>query len=304
MKQYIKYFVIACVLTIVIAPIMIISIWWLFTKTVNLHVDNSKHIAVFGNSMGECSINDTILSDFQNCCCSGMYYTMGKGVVISFLEQNPQVDTVFLSLGEFTYTLSKNKVIDTLDLSYYSAFAGYVAYDGIKVFEGGNIRTTISKLYSVRKLIKPHYGYLYLVRDNLHNGKQWSIDWFDEKYPVNVDSLSFDTDFKKRTEHITAINEIIEYCHKTNRTVVIYNPPTYQISNWIDDNNYNKFLLTLNNVLVADYTYFEFPDDSYRGDVQHLNHKGAEFFCEYIKKNGWHLETPQQYYNRRSSKKD
>ncbi|MCQ2344430.1 MAG: hypothetical protein MJ002_05855 [Paludibacteraceae bacterium] len=303
MKQYIKYLLTAFVVTIIILQMAILCVWWIFTKTVDLHVDDSKHIAVFGNSMGECSINDTILPNFRNCCCSGMSYNMERGLLTSFLEQNPQIDTVFLSLGEFSYVLLNNKK-DTLDLAYYNSFAGYVAYDGIRVFEQGGPREVISRFMSVFNLIKPHYGYLYLVRDNLHSGKQWSTDWFNDKYPTNVDSLSFDEDLKNKTRQLDAFNEIIEYCHKTNRVVVIYNPPTYQISNWIDDNNYNKFLLTLNNVLVADYTYFELPDDSYRGDVQHLNHKGAEYFCEYIKKNGWHLETSQQYYNRRNLKND
>ena len=38
--------------------------------------------------------------------------------------------------------------------------------------------------------------------------------------------------------------------------------------------------------LIADYEDFEFPDDSYYGDVHHLNSKGADYFTSYLAKNG------------------
>ena len=34
--------------------------------------------------------------------------------------------------------------------------------------------------------------------------------------------------------------------------------------------------------LVADYSRFVFPDDSYYGDLEHLNRKGATYFSEHI----------------------
>ena len=52
-------------------------------------------------------------------------------------------------------------------------------------------------------------------------------------------------------------------------------------------------------MLVADYSSFVFPDISYYGDVYHLNYRGAEYFSNYIKENGWHLETTEKYYNRK-----
>jgi len=302
MKRFlIKSLIAICLLPLIIVPIEL-CIWHIYSENVDLKTDERKHLAVFGNSMGECSINDSILVDFQNCCCSGLDFVMGKNVIKAYLKQNKQVDTVFLTLGVYSFTLNERSSKEDMDVAKCHSSATYIAFLGTEIFDlYGYKNISNCFLSGVENLSgKPHYGYLYLKRNNLNDrNATWSRYWFDSTYPVNADSLSFEEEMESSTLIRYALNDIISYCHATNRVVVIYQPPTYHISNWIDDTNYTKYLLTLDNVLIADYTDFEFPDDNYyRGDVHHLNHYGAEFFCSYIKKNGWHYETPQQYYDR------
>lgn len=312
MKQYIKYLCLSIIMPIAIIVPLVLQVWYIYSKSVDFKVDESKHLVVFGNSMGACSINDSILCDFQNGCAHGLSLIMEKNVILAYLEQNTQVDTVFISLGEFTYSLARYNGADEeekIDLPRFKNFANHIAFLGKDVFMYYRPANIVCSFISVLYLNihqKPAFGYTGLRTKNILRFNDdkicGTIAWYNKNYPVNIDSLSFGESMEEKEKLQMALNEIIAYCHATNRTVVLYHSPTYHINNWIDDTNYNKYLLTLSNdVLIADYSDFEFPDDyQYRIDVQHLNHKGAEYFCEYIKKNGWHLETPQQYYNRRS----
>lgn len=47
----------------------------------------------------------------------------------------------------------------------------------------------------------------------------------------------------------------------------------------IDDNGYLSLLRSElgDSLLIADYARFEFPDSSYFGDLEHLNHRGGAF---------------------------
>lgn len=71
--------------------------------------------------------------------------------------------------------------------------------------------------------------------------------------------------------------------------MVVLNTPIYKtLGVFLDDDGYKKLILSElgDSTLIADYICFEFPDDSYYGDVEHLNKKGAEYFSSYIAKNG------------------
>lgn len=300
MKQYIKYLLLTVVVSVTLWIIIVLTIWSVYTANANIKCEIGRNIAVFGNSMGECCFNDTILTNYKNCCTSGIPLMMQKGFIKSYLEKNSQIDTVLIVLGEYSCSYSDKKEIEQRkwNMKYYKRFSGYCAFNGHNVFKTCNISEIVCSLLSLDNLNPPYYGYRHLERSNLNSGGQWSIEWWRREHPVNVDSLTFEQSLQEKKMLVSSIKEIIDFCKENQITLVIFNPPTYHITDYLDPHNYYKYLSTLTNVFVADYTELSMPDDYY-GDVHHLNHLGATFFSNYIKENGLDIESTQEFYCRK-----
>jgi hypothetical protein len=93
---------------------------------------------------------------------------------------------------------------------------------------------------------------------------------------------------KKRDEEESPLQkrylqQMLSLCNEHNVRLILINTPTYQSQKY--DNNVSKLYEYRNRYLkqadLFDYSNFSLPD-SCRGDIAHLNYKGAKIFSEYL----------------------
>ena len=95
----------------------------------------------------------------------------------------------------------------------------------------------------------------------------------------------------------------IEICRERNVVPVLFATPLYQYDRWVDMQAFVEYMKTYDeDVLIADYEDFQFPDDSYYGDVHHLNCKGADYFTSHLAHEGIKAIPLKQWIEEKSSK--
>lgn len=273
--------------------------WGIITAEdkVNFSLPKDKNILVIGNSMGETSLNDSILENWTNQCQSGTEYSDFIVPLDKMLNENSQIDTVCIISGKFNlgiWLTKDSSFIDT-EVNAYLAKSKYVY---LNILDKQYAIDHLSRKYfylipfakNVRFYIPEKFGgYLYLQRHNLFNpNKNWGITEYEQhlnKRGTRIHSL----EEIKRTHSIQIkfLKRLIDICHRKKVVCVLLDTPCYHMDKYCDDKGYQQLLATLpDSVRWANYTNFQLPDTSYYGDVHHLNHLGAEFFSRYIKKHG------------------
>jgi hypothetical protein len=82
--------------------------------------------------------------------------------------------------------------------------------------------------------------------------------------------------------------KIADLCKSKDVTLILINVPIYKPEIYGNTDDVDAFFNTyLQGTIYADYSAFSLPD-SCRGDIGHLNYKGAELFSQYLQE---HLST-------------
>ena len=77
---------------------------------------------------------------------------------------------------------------------------------------------------------------------------------------------------------------------------VLFFTPLYQYDRWFTMKSFCDFIRDYEeNTLISDYEDFKFPDDTYYGDVHHLNKKGSIYFTSHIANNGLKTQTLKEW---------
>jgi len=242
-----------------------------------------KHL-VLGHSQSECAYNDSLLTSFYNLSSSGesYFYNYYKAKII--LEQNPQIETVFI---EF----SNNQIIEKMNQwiwgeryisNKYPKYAPFIDNRGKILLMSKNISgfinsSSISAKIKINRIIKGDYnflktwgGYQFLIRD-----KTDSI--------VNVlanksTSKKILTDSNNTSQYnIYYLRMLVDLCYDYKKTVFLIRSPLHEMyPGYKNEIEYQAIL----NHRFADVEYVDFSkfplSNAEFGDLQHLNHKGAK----------------------------
>lgn len=270
------------------------SAYYRIRSHLDFHIQPDQHIVVLGSSLGECCINDSILVGWRNLCRSGEYYVYCVPVLERVLAVNPQIDTVFITAGIPSFAgfedcdfynagiqdLRSHRgsiaISDSMEREFYfdnSNFIPYLLVSGLDAFTSP----------------PPSLGkYLFLKRHALQHGDKGGIAQYEQSVVRRGGRhYSYEMLWESHQVQIAGLERIIELCKKHHVQCVIFNTPLYHIERFYEDKGYVEYLSTLDDsLLIADYNSFVFPDTLYYGDVNHLNHLGAEYFCKHIKKHG------------------
>lgn len=287
-----------------IAINIIIKLVWVYVIPFKQDViKNDKiHTVVVGSSTSECSLNDSILTSYLNLSQSALWFAANYGSVIWTNEYNDvKIDTVICSAGitSFLY-YTPGSLAETPERIHRSELYSTLCYsDFFKTFykNVGYIKNLFTPInYSDFIVTRIGGEFTPINRQKLHDSH--SEDAIKERVAIyGRHGFSEEVIRKDASEQVYFLFKIKEYCKEHGIIFILFNSPCYNISNYIDDTGYKNLILhgLGDDQLIADYTNFVFPDDSYYGDMEHLNKKGAEFFSNHIKTHGLKLITASEY---------
>lgn len=257
------------------------------------------HIAFFGNSHIETSVNDSILSGTRNFARSSEIPEYMYAKLRLLHKYNPGLDTAFVCLdnlliyteGEISELMSP-AFYDRLSPADYRTILLHGSFQDIahhlshpldKAKLIDYIFAFTNPAHDIRRSIRIG-GYMYLERDKLPEaiaraGKA-------ETHPrreANRVSIHF-------------LDRIRQYCADNGITLVFICAPQHPASPW--DKSYYRTLAAERypDVPFLDFMNLEFPDSCY-GDIDHLNHRGARIFSRFLEDSVLHRPVKSRTYS-------
>lgn len=264
---------------------------FLFAKTINLwrgkmiHVEDDVHIAFLGNSMIECSINDSLIHGACNWARSSELYEFVYVKAKLLKKHNPQIDTLVIGFdniipfqnpyGEFSSTLMHPFFYDMFSAEEWCHLfreTGYSYWKNLFVYpfnwEKMNFTDINSSSINLREW-KGLGGYFYHTRTEspeiLRNGESGGQgEW---ECPQNVHFF---------------IHRIEDFCNENHICLVFLCAPQFKESLQLDKQSYkNEYEKYYRHIRFIDCMNMEMPDSCF-ADLNHLNYKGAKIFSAHI----------------------
>jgi hypothetical protein len=263
---------------------------------VSFRISEEKNIIVIGDSHTQCAIDDGIFSRSFNISRGGAAYLYTYIKLRKFLEVNPHIDTVFVSVHggsiqkSFDEWMFDNRHIDNLSdhitLLGMAEWAFHLdkpnCYSAIIQLPMRNIRTMLKFAFKHALTIKDLGigGYHYLDRDKL----QMAIELEEEK--INAGTGVVENEYSEY--QLAYLLKIVELCTEKGVELILFNAPTYNPARYGNlsslANYYNTYF---SGIKYLDYSNFPLPDYGY-GDIGHLNYKGARIFSQWLEDNYLH----------------
>ncbi len=272
--------------------VMLFGITYSILNTSSFKIDDSKNILILGDSHTECAIDDNIFARSANLSSSATAYPFSLIALKRIVADNPQIDTVLLSINTYTVSHYTDSIWLKGDVLYTKtrALISFAEMEDIRPFLSkpdfyiGLLKMPNLNLYkAIRHLNNPlnnaidHNIGKYIKLDR--NKLQTNIRLVGNKYPFmcTIDTL---------TDQYASLKKINTYCTDNNIKLILITTPFYDPDKYLQVEKFHilkdKFL---SDVDYVDFSYFPLPDSCY-GDMEHLNYHGAEIFSKHLQKNG------------------
>lgn len=283
-----KFIIKICTLLVVLAGISILMAGIAYTQTghiLNFKIPADDHVVFVGNSQFEMAINDSTLTGCKNVAKSAKQYLFMRIDIENLIEQNPQIDTVFLVISPFSIRTSDadRSYEDQSYIESVTYYAPYLSYSDIQELP---ISMPFVKdlLFGgcLKYLASPQDcgGYIWNTRDDMNADKKKHER--DENYekagtPTTVQNGNH------ITRHQLAL--IGEICKKNNIKLIYLSTPNWDAQKKYDIAGFRQQVAELQKAHNADYWDFvDYPlADSCYADMTHLNWKGAIEFTKVLK---------------------
>ncbi|MBR5074770.1 MAG: hypothetical protein IKX26_06030 [Bacteroidales bacterium] len=257
------------------------------------------HYVVAGPSNAQFAWNDRIIPHSKNLCFTALSMGACYNTVKWAVEYNgTKIDTVCLGASFIGILFNDDSRIDPRfeeekRLLDYDDFFHQFRHDSryLKMAISSFSNTLVGK----RRM---GGGYQDLTRNKLHHPK--AFDRVKKVKEMAGEGGWTEAKIREKCQYqIRHLRRIKEYCDNHNITLVILSTPVYKIDEILSDDGYRSLLKNElgDSTLIADYSNFKLPDDSYYADVEHVNQKGAEYFSKYIAEHGLTLQYAIDYCN-------
>ncbi|MEQ1734654.1 MAG: hypothetical protein ABL940_13335 [Bacteroidia bacterium] len=250
----------------------------------NFKISTSINKIIIGDSHPECAYNDSLISNFGNYAASGESYFYSYFKLKKIIEQNKNIDTVFLEFSNNLLGVTiDNRIWDNEPMiSRYDKYGAFIDIDANVLIASYNPIGYFDELSFLLKnnlncIATNNYifwnnmgGYLYLNRN---------------KTDSLVDNLpAVDVNVYKVPPHtIKYLKNTIDLCTKNGIKVFLIRSPMHQ--KYEMRNNEKLFQRTLlenfPNVEFLDLKDYPAPNNEF-GDLHHLNYKGAKRYSTFF----------------------
>lgn len=251
----------------------------------SFELPKSKTILLLGDSQTQADIDDSICSMVHNVSLAhDGYLTMYKRLQL-YVEANPQIDTIMLSLTPHTVSPVKDDFYHNFGyveettkhyLPYFSASEWWVL-----------LKNDAADVFSA--LCTPFKYYMHPSENNIKQMGYFEVaDYSHLKQDIEDGAVrlipdSVEVDYGNDIT-LDYLHKIVDYCNAKALTLIGINTPVYHGEKYFDMNNYKALLASeFRDVEVWDYMNMDIDDDC-RRDVNHLNRKGATMFSNELLK--------------------
>lgn len=292
------------IITICLAAIAILCvITWAGVRkidTVSYRLPQETHAIFMGPSTMEGSINDTLIPGVQNLSRSGTFLPYLVPLLPQILDENPQIDTVYINHGRFIFMplpnvagfqkmqslrdklpfiWKKRQIMEWGDLLQQTDF--YAAVLNPRVREVFSRKSSILD-YELR-------FYADITHNLYNNSADWSVAWYDSITCLHGGNVYTKDELLEKSALAEKYSRMaIDICKSHGVVPVLFFTPLYHYETWFPYEPFCELMEDYDQeILVADYENFEFSNDSLcRQDIHHLNIYGATEFSNYLAKNG------------------
>ena len=308
----------------IVSSTLLCIITWYSNDTIkdaDFSIDTNKHIIAIGPSTTACALKSDIIDGFQNLSRDGTAFDVIVPILPKILDDNPQIDTVWINSGRFQFKHMRGGTAATTNIQSFRDKMPLIIYgidkQDIKTyisnenFFGAVLNPDPLKLCSRIKNPCKNLEYFCFQdvstgsRYNLHNSSaNWGIHWYDSvaiEHNGNLYTAQWIQENCTLSDYWT--REAINICQERDIVPVLFCTPLYQYNRWCTKDGFAEYLESYDpKLLIADYEDFAFPSDSMYADVHHLNKYGAEYFSIHIKENGLKTETISDWLKRNGRK--
>lgn len=242
--------------------------------------DNPKYIVV-GHSHPECAFNDSLIEDFKNLGESGEAYFYTYFKVKKVLEQNPNIETVFIDF-------SNNQLIEKANLNIWSEkyilnryvkLSPFMSFYEKKILINNNFYSFLKSISyigqnRIAEISTNNYDYTKRVGGYRH----LEVNKIDSL--LKTDLVNIKKNYSNSSNiNISYLNKTIKLCKQYNKEVVLIRSPVH---NLYSVNENDSLLLHIKDSLFKENLFFDFSNfpllDSEYADFGHLNYRGANKF--------------------------
>lgn len=283
MKRFIIETIIFGITTILI--FLLFSLLINSTRAKMVHVESNEHMAFFGNSQIESSINDTIVKGSLNWARSYETPEFVYAKIKLLKKFNPQIDTVFIGFDNVLAFHTDNEEFP-YRLCHPYLYDMYTAEDWIHIFKNSDYSRWVNyfifpfsweKMTDYRvlgqnnisiKKWKDLGGFLFQTRDKL--------DEHRKRYKYKPHEL-----WKCSKNAYYFLNKTIEYCQKNNIKVIFICAPQHKEHQQNTESYRTEYATHFSEIKFFDFVSLELPDSCF-SDLNHLNYKGARVFSKFF----------------------
>ncbi len=298
-----RKFLLNIIIVGLVAAIILCLFTWMGVRKIDhtsFRLPDDIHLIAIGPSTMQGSVNDTLIAGLQNISRDGTGFDYLAPILSKLLEENPQIDTVYISHGRYMYlpkprvdaALKMQDIRDKLPFIWFKRDMKDYGY----LFKHANfyaaiLNTDWEEILRNRSSIMD-YGF-HFHSDTAHHlnnsSKNWSIAWYDSITEIHGGNVYTKQEIlEKNAKKHKYVQMAISICKSHHVVPVLLFTPLYHYDRWLPYDTFCEVMRDYDpELLVADYENFEFSDDSLcRRDVHHLNIWGANEFSKHLAKNG------------------
>ena len=291
MKKFVVQITAFIVFTLIVIQLLLMSQKGYIISRASFKLPQSIKYIMIGNSHAETAYNDSLINNFQNLASSGESYFYSFIKLQIVLEQNPQVEKVYVEYTNLCVTLSNDRWIWEKEFMN-NRVAQYYPFISME-----------QKMLLLRKNWMEYVNSESLaLRTNMNRILSKDFDYSDELGGYNylvrfkVDSLLKETKqlgvseknnkLKKSIFSIFYLKKIVELCEDKKVEIVFVRSPLHPLSK--ERFNENVFMdvknSDFNRVKFLDFVDFKLINEEF-GDSEHLNYKGAKEYSKWFNDN-------------------
>ncbi len=267
-----------CVIAIISPMVAIFQI-----RTYSYEIFEDKKILFIGDSYVGQGVDDAVIPHAFNYACSADTFLTGFLRLRLVVRDNPQIDTVFLSVTPYNLSKGADEMIFRPSLVGMKV-PYYLPHFGVDEWKLFLERAPVDFLRAV--FMSPT---VYLRKSKLQNRKYFKkLGHFNprenktlKKAIAGTMTLERDVSWTNDAQLIY-LRKICDFCREKNLRLVFLSTPVYQAEKYTKlDDFYSLVKTKFSEFEFWDYTNYPMLDDE-REDIGHLNAFGARTFAKVL----------------------
>ena len=250
--------------------------------------EDSKNV-IFGHSHAETAVNDSLVSNTTNLAKSGESYFYIYPKVVKIIEQNPNIERVFIEFTNNQVSKSINEWIwgRKYVSSKYLTYSPFITLDNQTVIFKNNAPIFLTYFpISIKENSKRVFSndYYYSKYQKFGGYNFYALNKTDSLIQAlnNNPPKSIESD-KISEINLNYLEKIITLCRSKNKQVILFRTPQHKLNpEQFNEETFQDILKSrFGDLEFLDFNYLNINNNEF-GDLGHLNYQGARIFSIWL----------------------